>query len=353
MFVGMDLHKKSTEFIELDEKGNKIREDRFLNTTEELDSFIESLDEDTKVVMEASGVWNFVYERLEDAGVDVKLAHPKQVKAIANAKVKTDKIDARVLAHLLRLDYIPEAHVPPRDIRDLRTLVRHRVSLVRLRTQVKNKIHALLAQEGIRHPFTDLFGKGGRIFLRSVELKKHRQRALENYLSVLDNLGQLITGTDESMEEIGDDRFEVELLKTIPGVGTYTALVMLAEIGDVKRFNSPKQLFSYAGVVPRVYSSGETVRHGHIIKDSNGLLRWVAVQTAHRAVRSENKYRRFYLKLKSRKGSKVAIVATARKILESVYWVLIRKEPADIHGRHSKPWFVHGLEATDKMMRAA
>ncbi len=196
--------------------------------------------------MEASGVWNFVYERLEDAGVDVKPAHPKQVKAIANAKVKTDKIDARVLAHLLRLDYIPEAHVPFRDIRDLRTLVRHRVSLVRLRTQVKNKIHALLAQEGVRHPFTDLFGKGGRAFLLSLELKKHRQMALRNYLSVLDNLEQLIKETSGEMEEIGGNKWEVELLKTIPGVGTYTALVMLAEIGDVNRFNSADKMMRAA-----------------------------------------------------------------------------------------------------------
>ena len=133
-------------------------------------------------MLEASGNWCAAYDTLVAAGAEVKLAHPARVKAIASARIKTDKIDARILAHLLRADLIPEAWAPPQEVRDLRDLVRLRWGFISNRTRAKNRIHVLLAREGLRYEGSDMFGQRGRHRMESLSLRPHVRRLITHFL---------------------------------------------------------------------------------------------------------------------------------------------------------------------------
>jgi len=321
-YIGLDAHKKFCYATTMDKEGNKLGERRFPTTDEFLDAFAESLDDESRVVLEASTSGLRVYERLESKGVDVSMAHPLKLKAIADAKIKTDKIDSEVLAHLFRSDFIPFAYVPPAEVRDLRDLVRHRAALVRVRTSIKNRIHAILTREGIHHGFSDLFGKAGTKLLKSVELKEQNRIAVDNFLSIRDVLESKIDEVSELIDEKADKERGVTVLSEIKGLGKYTSLLALAEIGDVSRFPTYKKLSSWVGLIPSTKSSGGVTRHGKITKRGNKILRWSLVQAAWRVIRYDDKLRAYYTRLAKRRGSNVAIVATARKLLKRIYFLL-------------------------------
>jgi len=287
-----------------------------------LDAFAESLDKESKVVLEASTSGLRVYEHLESKDVDVCMAHPLKVKAIADAKIKTDKIDSEVLAHLLRSDLIPFAYVPPAEIRDLRDIVRHRAALVRVRTSIKNRIHAILTREGVHHSFSDLFGKAGTEFLRSIELKEQNGMAVDNFLAIRESIESRIDEVSKIIDEKAEKERGVAVLAEIKGLGRYTSLLALAEIGNVSRFPTYKKLSSWVGLIPSTSSSGGITRHGKITKRGNKLLRWSLIQAAWRVIRYDDKLRAYYTRLAKRRGSSVAIVATARKLLKRIYFLL-------------------------------
>jgi transposase len=166
MYVGLDVHKRVCHGTVMDEEGHVVKRERFSNDPSSLNAFMKDIGE-AKVVMESGYCWQPIYDRLEEAGYDVRLAHPLKVKAIAEAKIKTDEIDSETLAHLLRADLLPESYVPPRDTRELRDLVRRRAFLVGMRTRLKNRIHAELAKRDIDLA-TPLFTKRGRALLTSL-----------------------------------------------------------------------------------------------------------------------------------------------------------------------------------------
>lgn len=322
MYVGLDVHKRYCYATVLDGKGRVVSQGRFLSTIEELDQFLAEMDGPAQVAMEACGLWEPLYDRIESKGFEVTLAHPLKTRAIAEARIKTDKIDSETLAHLLRADLLPAAYVPDQPTRLLRIIVRHRAALVKLQTSVKNRIHALLAQAGIHHPFSDLFGKAGKKFLQELELDQIRRLALRNYLAVLDVLQAKVKETSAFLANWVRDRKDVALLESIPGVGTYAALLILSEIGDIQRFPNGKKLCAYAGIVPRVHQSGETHRYGKITKEGSSWLRWILIQAVHQAIRVPNALQRFHARLARKKGNKIAVVATARKLLLYIYQML-------------------------------
>ena len=339
VYVGLDVHKKYCYATMMDEKGETLCGRMFLNTIGELDRFIESIpSEDAEVVLEASTSALPVYDHLESKGLEMHMAHPLRTKAIASAKVKTDKIDSKVLADLLRMDGIPEAYVPSKEIRGLRDVVRHRISLVRMRTQIKNRIHAILAKEGTRHNFSDLFGRLGMFALKKVKLNKSNRIAMNNFLDVLEVLNAKIDETTKYIEDVGKEMEDVKLLVTIPGIGIYSAVLVIAEIGDVSRFLDHGKLTSYAGLTPRVYQSGSVNRTGHITKQGSKWLRWILVQCAHSTVRSKqpNHLQTFYHRKAKKRGNKIAITATARKLLKVAYYMLQNNEPFKPEGKNIK-----------------
>jgi len=239
--------------------------------------------------VEATGNWYYLYELLEGKTPNISLAHPLKTRVIAEARIKTDKISSGVLAHLLRTDLLPKAYIPNRETRDLRETLRYRASLVKVRTQLKNKVHSILSKNGVSSPFTDLFGKDGLRFLKDVQLRSCYRQALDGYLGIIEYLNALIQEVSDEIDERAELSQQAKLLMTIPGIGPYSALLILAEIGDIKRFPDARHLVSYAGLALSVHSSGGKTYHGHITKSGSRWLRWILIEASKHA----SKTRRF------------------------------------------------------------
>lgn len=321
-FCGLDVHKEFVFASVVDGEGNKVLERKFLNSPEALDYFLESVEPQTGFVLEACGMYEPVYDRIEQQGFSVKVAHPLKTKAIASARIKTDAMDAGVLAHLLRADLVPESYVPSKEVRELRSLVRRRASLVRQRSHLKHQVHSILLKNGIKLEVSDIFGVRGKELLTQLELPYAERLALDNLLAIVESFDERIELSNVAIDGIAQNHSQVKLLTSIPGIGNYSALLVFAEIVDVKRFPSAKHLASYAGLVPSVYQSGNTTRRGSITKTGSRLLRWVLVQCAHKAVVSDPALHRYFEHLKRKKGSQKAVVAVARKILTYAYVML-------------------------------
>src|SRR5687767_448269 len=183
--VGIDLHKRRSHVAALDEQGGRILSRRIENDPATLLELLSEIDGESKVALEATYGWEWLADLLEEAGYELHLAHPLRTKAIASARVKTDSVDALTLAQLLRADLLPEAYIAPRELRDLRDLLRHRVALTHMRSALKNRVHALIARQGIRHQHTDLFGKAGLELLSELELREPPRGRLDSLLALI------------------------------------------------------------------------------------------------------------------------------------------------------------------------
>jgi transposase len=328
--LGIDIHKRSGLAVLKDEEGNIMESLRFSNDRRGISRLIRMLEPhgDVRAAVEASGnFWIRLYEALEESGVEVLLSNPMKTRAIAEARIKSDKLDASILADLVRADLVAESYVPPREVRDRRALLRYRVGLIRSRVKVKNRVHALLDRHEADHGFTDLFGAGGMKWLEDIELPGMDGLILRLALSEIRHLNGLLEEVSRAIarEAVKDKR--VELLLGFKGIDYYTAMVLVNEIGDINRFSSAKKLVSWAGLCPSLHQSGPTLRTGGITKRGNKWVRWVMTQAAHQAARFDPKMRGFFLRVERRRGRQKAIVAVARKLLVSVYYVLSRMEP--------------------------
>jgi transposase len=238
-----------------------------------------------------------------------------RTRAIASAKVKTDKIDAKVLAQLGAADFLPEVWAPDEATRALRRRIAHRCSLVAQRTRLRNQVHAVLARNLVELPVTDLFGQTGRRLLTGVALPAHEREQVESNLRLHDALEAELAAVDRQLAQRALADPEVRRLMTIPGVGPVTALSLLAVIGDVARFPSAGQLVGYLGLDPRVRQSGERpARTGHISRAGQAHARGLLVEAAHVAIRTPGPLRAFHARVKARRGAQVALCATARKL---------------------------------------
>ena len=321
LYTGLDLHRSLSYLTTMNEKGEIIAQKKLPSNGEIVD-FLKSLGESMEIAIEATPSWYWLYDHLEDQGFEVKLSHPLKTKAIAYAKVKTDKVDSATLAHLLRSNLLPLSYVPEKSVRLNRELLRYRASLVKIQTGVKNKIHTILAKNNVSHGYSDLFGKQGMAFLHLLALPENYKIALEGYLAVLDAVRREIGTASKKVQQLAEEDRDSLLLMTIPGMGYYSALLTKSEIGDVKRFWSAKQLCAYAGLVPSTYASGNACFHGHITKQGSRWLRWILIEAAIHAVKRPGVLRRFYFKVERKKGGQIAKVATARKLLEWIYHIL-------------------------------
>ena len=330
-YMGVDVHKSYLEIAEIDEEGKLMSRSRVKNTPESIEELAGSLTAEVKVAMESCSYFYPLYNRLEDAGVEVKVAHPLKVRLIAESRIKSDKIDALVLAQLLRLDYLPTSYIPPREIRHARDLLRHRISLVRQRTQVKNRVHHLLEKNGVKTDalgYSDLFGKGGLAHLRCLELPQLERSILDIDLDLIVYLNQVLKRSNKELAKIAWDNHQAKLLMTIPGVDYFTALLLLMEIGDISRFPTPGKLCSYVGLVPGLHQSGEKRVYGRITKQGNKWIRYIIVEAVGYVTRSdEGEIAGLYRRLKARRGGSVAKVACARKLLKVIWYMLTRDEP--------------------------
>ena len=320
--VGIDLHKRYMQVAVLDGDGNLTQEARINNDTNHrsLRTFLSGLRPDARIVLESSSVWYGVYRFIEESGFDVVLSNPLKTKAVAYGKIKTDRLDARVLAELLRVDYIPPCHVPTKEGMEHRGLARHREYLVGMRTSLKNKIHAILLMNNMRTAHSGFTARHVH------ELRQIRDYRIDAYLDTMDTISAEIRRADRMISDTIQDRTasDAHLLATIPGVGYYSALVIASEIGDISRFPHSDNLCSYAGMVPSTHSSGGKVRHGGITRHGSAFLRSVLSECvlSHKRVRKDSNISRFHARLARKKGNPKATVAAAAKLLRVCYWLL-------------------------------
>lgn len=324
--IGIDAHRRYSQISIMRDDGKVVERKKINNDRK---SFKEALmpysGNGSKAVLESTWNWGLLYDIVNDCIDEVKLAHPLKVKAIASARIKTDKISADILAHLLRSDLIPECYVRGAKSQRIQQVLRQRMFLVRLRTMVKNRIHNLIdRQENAREEaqgYTDLFGAKGIQFLRTVELPALERKLLDEQLELMEELKTRIKVTESVLEQLEENDEIVERLKSIPGIGKFFGMLIRHEIDKIERFSTSDKLASYAGLVPSTYSSGGKTYHGGIIKQGNKYLRWALIEAVVPAMTADAQIRTFYYSMKAKKGSNSAKVATARRLLKIVYQV--------------------------------
>jgi transposase len=320
--VGIDLHRNRSHVAVIDGQGELSLSRRIVNDRETFLELLDELEGESRIAVEATYGWEWLAELLEDAGYEIHLAHPLRTRAIAAARVKTDAVDAKTLAHLLRAELLPEAYVAPRELRDLRELLRHRIALTGIRSALKNRVHAILAKHGISRQHSDLFGKGGREFLQALRLREAPRRRLDSLLALIDDFDREIASTTTEIEQRAKADDRVDVLTQIRGVGRYTALLIIAEVGEIERFPDARHLCAWAGLTPTVRSSDGKARLGRISRQGSPALRWALVEAAQKCTTGGGPLRESFERIAKRRGRKIAKVAVARRILTLSYYGL-------------------------------
>ena len=336
--IGCDQHKHYCLMVAVNEQGKCVSEEKiYHNNPTQLERYLSRVPSGSRIAIEACGFDAWLCDRIESYGHEVHLAHPLKTRAIAEAKIKTDILDARTLAKLMHGDLLAESYYAPGEVREKRYLLRYRQCLVVYRTGVKNRIHGLLHRQGIRSPgISDLLGVQGLDWLKHVELPSIYRKALRGYLAVLDALKKQLNECEKEIKKILKEDPQARLLQTVPGVGKISAFLLLAEIGPLERFPSPEKLCSYAGIVPSYHQSGQVEYRGPITKQGNKFIRWILVEAAHIAVRKDPALKEFYQRIRYKKGTHKATVAVARKLLTYVYHILKRQEAYRYQPRYPK-----------------
>ena len=326
-FVGLDIHKRVVQACILDEAGAQQAMRRFDLSVQSLVKFAEEeLGADCAVALEATTNTWAVVDIIEPYCARVVVSNPMRTKAIATAKVKTDKVDALVLAQLLRVEYLPPVWQPDAATREERSLASRRSALTRQSIHLKNRLHSVLHQRLIQAP-KDLFGKKGRQWLAALELPPIAHGEVDTLLRLLDALVIEQTSLRVEIDRRGFANQNIKLLMTLPGVDVTIAHALVAAIGPIERFDSPERLTAYFGLVPSVRQSAEHCYHGRITKQGNTNARWLLVQAAQAASRHPGPIGLQFAKLARRKNRNVAVVAIARK-LAALSWHLLTKREA-------------------------
>ena len=320
--VGIDLHRNRSHIAVIDEQGELTLSRRIVNGREAFLELLGGLEGESQIAVEATYGWEWLAELLEDSGYDLHLAHPLRTRAIAAARVKTDAVDAKTLALLLRAELLPEAYVAPRELRDLRELLRHRIALTAMRSALKNRVHAILAKHGITREHSDLFGKGGRQFLAALELREAPRARLDSLIALICDFDREIEATSKEIDQRAKADDRVDVLCQIRGIGPYTAMLIIAEVGEIARFPDARHLCAWAGLTPTVRSSDGKARLGHISRQGSPALRWALVEAAQKCTTGGGPLREQFERIAKRRGRKIAKVAVARQILTLSYYGL-------------------------------
>jgi transposase len=355
---GIDVHRDLLVATILN--GEKQQTRRFVNDADDINNLKTWLkdNECNRAVMESTSIyWVPLYLALEESKFKVTLANAHQVKAIPGRK--TDQSSSEWLAHLLRGGLIKPSYIPEKCIRELRELTRLRVKLVENRTAFKNRCQKVLNRVNIRlgSRLTDVFGKAGTEILnglmagKTVEAileqtdnkwLKHKRDEIEavakgglsdsdifllkEFTEMIETLNERIHRVDGRIEMLVNEK-DVAIVSSVPGIGKRSAAAIVAEIGNAGQFSDGNHLVSWAGLAPLVYQSAGVFVTSHITKKGSKWLRHVMVEVAHVAVRVRNsRLRAFYLRLRAKKGEKIAVVAVARKMLCIIWHLLVRGE---------------------------
>lgn len=338
-YLGIDLAKRETQLSVLNSSGSEVQQKRFATSREEFLRLAAELNETDTVALEVTTNSNSIARMIRDnSKAHVIVSNPIKTKVIAEARIKTDKIDARVLAELARVSYLPEVWLPDPDTEGLRQFITDRTSLVRRRTECKNTIHSILHRNLVRESHSDLYGKAGREWLESVisgegtsvpvpQLDRLRIGSLLNEVDRIDALVEDLESVIASYIAVRPTlKDQLDRLMSVPGINLVTGAGILATIGDVTRFQTKKKLAAYFGVVPSTKQSGDTSRNGRITKQGRAEARWLLIEAAEALRKAPGPMRALYRRVARRKNHNVAVVAVARKLVEIIHHLLVNEE---------------------------
>jgi transposase len=320
-YLGIDLHRRRSLAVCLNEEGDRLWWKRFDNSPGNLAEVVERAGPDPEVAMEATWGWYWAADLISDMGGEVHLGHPLGIKGYENRRVKNDLADATLLADLLRMNRLPESWIAPDSIRQLRELVRYRHKLSQMRTGLKGQIHSVMGKEGVIPTLVEMWGPAGSAYLDSLDLA-------DAYALRVDSLRDLVEVFDEEIHTL-DKRIHQQLkhdvgyktIQQLNGVGRVHAAVFCAEIGEVHRFGSAKKLSSWAGLTPKVRESDLKSYRQRVSKQGSRLVRWSAVEAVSR-YHGGAEIRDLYTRVAERRGRNIGRVAAARKLLMLVYYGL-------------------------------
>jgi transposase len=327
-YVGLDVHKQFIEVCILDASGRVLRRCRTGCRRDELETFARTTLQPTdRVALEATtNTWSVV-ALLRPFVAAVVVSNPLKTRAIAEAKVKTDKVDAEVLAQLLRCDYLPAVWQPDEQTQCWRGLVTHRTALMTQRARVKNHIQSLLGRLLLAPPCKHLWSKVGLAWLKGLVLPAHERLIVDSELRQLEAVLREVEQIDGQLLVIAQREPRVQLLMTLPGVNYVVALGLLAALGDVSRFRDGDHAAAYVGLVPSTRQSGRRCSHGPITKAGRSQTRWLLTQSAQHVARHPGPLGAFFRRLAKRKNRNVAITAVARKLVTVAFLMLKNNEP--------------------------
>jgi transposase len=323
--IGLDVHREFAQ-IAVWEDGTVRQAGQIALSAEALRVFCDSLGPEDEVAIEATCNTHAIVRLIAPHVARVVVSNPQKTRAIAEAKVKTDKVDCAILAELLAADYLPSVWVADEATQALRRQVARRANIVRQRTRLKNQVQAILHRNLIpRCPAADLFGVKGRCWLAEQHLPADEELAVDALLRQIDFHAQELRIVDAALGRAALEREEVLRLMTIPGIDATVAVSLVAAVGDFRRFSRPERLVSYLGLNPRVKQSGGLpASHGTITKQGRAHARGMLVEAAFTAARTPGPLRAFYERVRARRGLQIAIVATARKLV-CLCWTMIER----------------------------
>lgn len=333
LYVGLDLSRKRLDWQALDREGERVGIGAVPPDRDGLATLAQRLGdagERVLAVIESMTGARFVHDQLELSGWDVRIADAVKARGIAPLACKTDTIDTWVLAELARLELVPEIWLPDAQVRAERERARFRLHLVKHRSALKNRVHAILFQHGVPNSASDLFGAGGRRLLARLALPEPWASTLRASLALIDTLEAEIAACERELRALGADHRYVPLLMTCPGIGWVLAFTIASEIGDIARFPTARKLVGYTGLCPKVEQSGERDRRGPLRKNGPDHLRWALVEAAHSAIRHP-RYRPVGERMRARhgrkRGTKLAAIEIGRQLAEAIWHMLTRNQP--------------------------
>lgn len=326
--IGIDHHKKYSHVVAMNDSGAICWDGRLNSDKEAFHTLKASLPrgEPVQSVLEAGRNWGILFDALEELEMNPKLANPLKMRLIAETFTKTDKIDATTHAIILKAGLTPLVHVPCKEVRDQKNLLRQRVWLVKLQTMLKNRIHNVLDRNHLKSPErSDIFGSHGRAWMNALDLRDPDGNLLKSDLALLDTVRSHIRQTEGWIDEALKASAYMPILMSFPGVGKILAALITLELDTIDRFASPAKLCAYSGLVNSTYSSGGKTFHGGLIPACNHHLCYAFIEAAWTAVKVSPYFKAFYSRLKFRKGSQDAIGAAARKLCE-ITWHCLKKK---------------------------
>jgi len=325
--IGCDLHSRYQQIAMLEFSDGEIVTRRLEHENGEAREFYSSLRKPSLVGIEATGYTQWFERMIAELGHELWVGHPAEIRARAVRRQKTDTRDAEHLLDLLISHRFPRIWVPTPEERDLRQLLKHRDQLVRMQTSVKNQLHFLAMSQGICRK-RKLWSARGRAELEGLTLGPWATRRRRELLETLDRLQPQIAELDQAVKVEAERRPEAVLLMKQKGVGSLTALAFVLTVGPVERFPNSRKVVSYLGLNPSEDSTGGHQRLGHISKQGNEMMRWLLVEAGHVASQCDPEWKRRYLRLKFKRGAKIAKVALARLLAVRMYWTLRQAQPA-------------------------